>query len=308
MTEVTPAQAARPLDLVTAWKQTTGRFKAAGLDGPVIDARLLLEFATGATRTDIVTDPYRVLDVGARQRLEDVITRRLAREPVSQITGERGFWKHVFHVTRDVLTPRPETETVVERALRHLPADYDGPILDLGVGSGAILLSLLAERPNATGIGVDISPAALEVAAANAARLGLTERVQFHAADWEHPSLRDWLGGPVPLIVSNPPYIAQWEMPLLAPEVRVWEPGIALVGGEDGLSAYRVLADVLPGLLSPEGVFLLEIGATQAEAVHALLEAPGGLRVEAIVEDLATRPRVVIGRPAAAGGVAKLLA
>src|SRR6185437_2715581 len=152
------------------------RLEAARIEGPVIDARLLLEAATGASRTDIVTDPYRPLSEAEVGTLDSYLERRIAREPVSHILGKKGFWSVELKVTRDVLTPRPDTETLVDAVLKSLPAEDPMRILDLGVGSGAILLALLAERPAWRGVGVDVSEPALQVARENAALLGLEDR------------------------------------------------------------------------------------------------------------------------------------
>ncbi|MDB5467620.1 MAG: hemK, partial [Phenylobacterium sp.] len=192
------------LTLVKAWTGAKQRLQAAGLAGPVIDARLLVEAAAEATRVDIVTDPHRPLTPEQEATLEDYLARRERREPVSHILGRKGFWKIMLSVTPDVLTPRPDTETVVEFALRDFPEQAAWSILDLGVGSGAILLALLADRPAARGLGVDVSEEALAVARENAANLGLAGRVALLRGDWA-----DGLGDATfDLVVSNPPYIA----------------------------------------------------------------------------------------------------
>ena len=173
-----------PLNLVQAWSMAKSRLDAAGLAGPVIDARLLVEAAADASRTDIVTDPYRPLTAEQEATLLDYLDRRERREPVSHILGRKGFWKIMLRVTRDVLTPRPDTETVVDVALKSFPEHAPWAVLDLGVGSGAILLAILAERPAAKGLGVDASDDALAVARDNAAALGLEGRVALLRGDW----------------------------------------------------------------------------------------------------------------------------
>ena len=203
---------------------------------------------------------------------------------MAQILGEREFWGRAFRVTPDVLDPRPETETLVEAALGGPPA---GRLLDLGTGSGCLLVTLLAEWPEATGVGVDVSPAALAVARENAERHGVEERATFHRGDW-----CAGLEGRFDLIVSNPPYIADDELAQLAPEVREHEPRLALAGGPDGLDAYRRLAPELPRLLSPGGRVLLEVGAGQAAAVVTILDE-AGLAVGGIRCDLGGHGRVV---------------
>jgi len=284
------------MNLVQAWGQAKKRLEAAGLSGPVIDARLLVEAAADATRTDIVTDPYRPLTPEQEAKLEDYLARRVKREPVSHILGRKGFWKIMLRVTRDVLTPRPDTETVVEVALRDFPENAPWSILDLGVGSGAILLALLAERPAAKGLGIDASEEALAVARDNAAALGLAGRTALLRGDWT-AGLAD---AAFDLVVSNPPYIATDVLETLEPEVKDYEPRLALEGGPDGLDAYRILAPEILRVLKPGGRFAVEIGYDQKEAVEALFRAAGAEDVRTI-RDLADRDRVVAGAKKALG-------
>lgn len=278
------------LTLVQAWTQARRRLEGAGIEAPVIDARLLLEAATGASRTDIVTDPYRPLSEAEADVLEGYLERRIAREPVSHILGRKGFWTVELKVTRDVLTPRPDTETLVNAVLKSLPAEQPLRILDLGAGSGAILLALLAERPLWSGVGVDISEPALEVARENATLLKLDGRAAFVHGLWAE-------GQPdraFDAVVSNPPYIPTADIDDLDPEVSVHEPRLALDGGIDGLDAYRVLAPQVMRVLKPGGVFALEIGHDQGHAVEALMnQAKAGFC--RVVSDLGQRDRVVIG-------------
>jgi release factor glutamine methyltransferase len=278
------------LNLVQAWKGARARLEAAGLAGPVIDARLLVEAAADATRTDIVTDPYRPLTPEQEARLDGYLTRRERREPVSHILGRKGFWKIMLRVTPDVLTPRPDTETVVEYALRGFPEHAPWRILDLGVGSGAILLALLAERPAARGLGVDVSEEALAVARDNAAALGLAGRCALLRGDWT--SGLD--SSAFDLVVANPPYIAADVIETLEPEVRDHEPRLALEGGADGLDHYRVLAPEILRVLKPGGRFAVEIGYDQKAAVEALFRKAGAFNVTTI-RDLGDRDRVVAG-------------
>ncbi len=256
----------------------------------MIDARLLVEAAADATRADIVAEPRRELTGEQAARLEDFIARRERREPVSHILGRKGFWKIMLTVTPHVLTPRPDTETLVEWALRTYPEGPAFNILDLGVGSGAILLSILAERPAAKGLGVDVSDEALAVARENAANLGLARQVALLRGDWT----RGLGEAGFDLVVSNPPYIRSAEIETLDPEVKDFEPRLALDGGIDGLDAYRLLAPEILRVLKPGGRFAVEIGHDQSTAVEALFRAAGAGDV-ATLKDLATRDRVVVG-------------
>jgi len=279
------------LTLVQAWTRARKRLDDAGVDGPVIDARLLVEAAAEASRADIIADPHRALSEAQEAVLEDYISRRERREPVSHILGRRGFWKIMLGVTPDVLTPRPDTETIVELALRELPEHQAFSMLDLGVGSGAIILAILAERPAGKGLGVDVSEEALAVARDNAANLGLASKVALLRGDWTAG-----LGeSSFDLVVSNPPYIRSGDIPTLQPEVRDHEPRLALDGGVDGLDAYRVLAPEILRVVKPGGRFLVEIGFDQSGDVEALFRAAGAVEVMTH-KDLADRDRVVAGR------------
>lgn len=274
--------------LVSSWTAARKRLEAIeGVDTPTFEARLLVEAATGVSRLEILTDPHRPVTDEVFARLEAMLARRQAREPVSHILGHKDFWTLRLQVSPAVLTPRPETEVLVKTALEIAPAR--ARVLDLGTGSGAILLALLSERADARGVGVDKSEAALAVARANAAALGFENRVQWRHGDWG-----EGLQGPFDLIVSNPPYVRTGAIALLAPEVSKYEPHIALDGGADGLDAYRLILRDLHRLLAPDGRWAVEVGAGQAEAVWALADqaglSPGGVR-----EDLAGIGRVVWG-------------
>lgn len=280
-----------PNTLVKTWTAARGRLKDAGIESPAIDARLLLEAAAGASRTEIITDPYRLVTPEQAAALNGFLDRRIAREPVSHILGRKGFWKIMLNVTADVLTPRPDTETVVEAALRDWPEAEARNILDLGVGSGAILLSILADRPAAKGLGIDVSEEALAVARENAANLGLAGRLALLRGDWT-----TGLGeASFDMVVSNPPYIPTSDISTLEPEVRDHDPHLALDGGADGLDAYRVLAPEILRVLKPEGRFLVEIGYDQSAQVEALFVAAGAVEVSTL-KDLSDRHRVVWGR------------
>jgi release factor glutamine methyltransferase len=256
----------------------------------VIDARLLVEAAADCSRADIVTDPHRELTPEQAATLEDYLGRREHREPVSHILGRKGFWKIMLRVNADVLTPRPDTESVVDEALKGFPEHARWNVLDLGVGSGAILLAILAERPAARGLGVDVSEEALAVARDNAAALGLAGRVALLRGDWTEGLADENFD----LVVANPPYIASEMIETLEPEVRQWEPRLALDGGPDGLAAYRALAPEILRVLKPGGRFAVEIGYDQKAAVEALFRDAGAAEVRTL-RDLAERDRVVAG-------------
>ncbi len=268
-----------------AIRRGAAALREAGIDDPRGDARRLLAAAMAVPPDRLSLGERDPVPAAAAQRYDAFLGERAARRPVAQITGERWFFRHRFRITSDVLDPRPETETLVARALE-TPFTR---ILDLGTGSGCILLSLLAEQPAATGLGTDISPAALAVAAENAARTGLSDRAAFREASWF-----DGIGGRFDLIVANPPYIAQAEMPDLAPEVRDWEPRAALTDGGDGLSSYRAIAAGAGRHLRPGGRLIVEIGPTQGAVVAEML-ATAGLAPVSVHRDLDGRDRVVEG-------------
>ncbi|OYX31376.1 MAG: protein-(glutamine-N5) methyltransferase, release factor-specific [Caulobacterales bacterium 32-69-10] len=278
------------LTLLQAWTGARDRLKAARIDSPVIDSRLLVEAATGASRLEIATDPYRVVTGEQQAVLDGYVARRERREPVARILGRKGFWKIMLNVSPAVLTPRPDTETILDVVLPAFEEHRRFQLLDLGVGSGAILLAILAERPGATGLGTDISEDAIAVARDNAASLGLEGRAAFLHGDWTHGMADDSFD----LVVSNPPYIAQAVIETLDPEVRDHDPRLALDGGEDGLDHYRTLAPEILRVLRPGGLFAVEIGYDQAEAVTALFEAAGADALRT-VKDLSTRDRVIAG-------------
>lgn len=268
------------------------RLRAAGVAEAPTDARRLLAFALGLPPERLTLALAEEMTGAQRGAYDAAIAARLRRQPVSQITGERLFFGRTFRVTRDTLDPRPETELVVQVALERPFAR----LLDLGTGTGCILLSCLAHMPGATGTGTDLSDAALAVAAENAARLGLHRRAAFHRSDWFGA-----VDGRYDLIVSNPPYVAEGEMAGLAPEVRDWEPHLALTPGGDGLGAYRAIAAGAGARLMAGGRIALEIGPSQGRAVSALLKAQGFAAI-AVRRDLDGRDRVVVaGKPGTPG-------
>lgn len=258
-----PPEAARAL-LAAA----TLRLRAAGCETPELDARLLFQAATGLSREELILAPDHVVAPEQHARFEGFLERRARREPVSRILGEREFYGRVFRVTPDVLDPRPDTETLIDAALALMPAQ--ARLLDLGTGTGAIAITLLAERHGVSGMAVDVSEAALAVAHENAARLGVADRLTLVQGSWFSPA-----SGPFDIIASNPPYIPAAEIAGLSPDVRNFDPALALLGGEDGLDPYREIAAGAGAHLKPEGHVLVEIGAGQAEDVAAIFAARG---------------------------------
>lgn len=293
---VPPLSNAMTLTLLQAWTGARDRLKAAQIDSPVIDARLLVEAATGARRVDLITDPYRPVTEAQSEILDSYLARRTRREPVARILGRKGFWKIMLGVGPSVLVPRPDTETILDVVLPTFGEQSRFQMLDLGVGSGAILLAILAERPHATGLGTDVSEDAIAVARDNAASLGLDGRAAFLHGDWTEGLADESFD----LVVSNPPYIATPVIETLEPEVRDHEPRLALDGGRDGLDHYRLLAPEILRVLRPEGLFAVEIGYDQADDVSALFQAAGAEAVHT-VKDLAVRDRVVTGVKKALG-------
>jgi len=271
------------------------RFNSGGIDSAELDARLLVGAVLGLDLTGLIMAAQRQLTAEESTRLEDFARRRLQAEPVARILGHKEFWGLPLNLSAATLVPRPDTETVVEMALELLRADgaLNRPlrIADLGTGSGAILLALLSELPNAQGFGTDISTAALQTAAANAAKNGLSDRATFIACDYAAG-----LSGPFDLIVSNPPYIRSADIGGLAPDVREYDPRAALDGGADGLDAYRALIPQAAGLLAPGAALVVEAGEGQSGQIGALMAAAGLAAADAPKADLADIPRAVAGR------------
>jgi len=288
---------ARTLD--AARRALAEKFAAAGLDSPQLDARILVGHALGLDHAALLAAAERVLSADEDSAIAVLVERRLAHEPVARIVGTKEFWSLDLRIDDATLVPRPETETVVAAALAAI--DRRGArararalrIVDLGTGSGAILLALLSELKNAHGIGSDINPRALAVARDNAVRLGQSN-VAFVACD-----LAAALRGPFDLIVANPPYIASSDIATLAPEVRLFDPRLALDGGADGLNFYRAIAAAAAELLTPDGAVVVEIGAGQAEPV-ATIFAAAGLVPSPPRPDLHGVPRALIAAKVAA--------
>jgi release factor glutamine methyltransferase len=248
----------------------TARFSAAGIDTARLDARVLLAHALGLEPSQLFARSDAVLAPEIGAAAETFAQRRLAHEPVSRIIGRREFWAMDFALTPDTLDPRADTETIVTAVLNQR-GTYAAPrILDLGTGTGCILLAILEDWPQASGIGVDLSPGAVGVARANAARLGLASRAAFQHGNWG-----EGIEEQFEVIVSNPPYIAERELARLAPEVGGFDPALALNGGADGLAAYRALIPSACRRLKPGGRLFLELGLGQADSVAGFLTAAG---------------------------------
>ncbi|SEP57409.1 peptide chain release factor N(5)-glutamine methyltransferase [Thalassovita taeanensis] len=261
------------------------QLKAAGIDGS--DARVLLAGAMGVARERLLIMGPDAVPEAAEAAFTAALARRAAREPVSKILGRRAFWGRAFIVTPDVLDPRPETESLIAEALA---GDVPGRVLDLGTGSGCIVVTLLAEWPQAVGVAVDLSDAALDVAGRNAAALGVAERLELIRSDWFSA-----VEGRFDLIVSNPPYISEAEMAGLSPEVRGHDPLMALSPGGDGLAPYRIIAAQAAGYLTQGGRLMVEIGWQQGADV-ARIFADAGLVDVRVLPDLDGRDRVVVAR------------
>lgn len=266
--------------------ETVSQLDQVGVTDPNRDARLLVALSLGIDVGRLTLHLHDPVEEGTVERAQALVERRKAREPMSHILGYREFYGRRFDVGPDVLDPRPETETLIEAALSH----PFGRVLDLGTGSGCILLTLLAEREGSSGVGVDLSDAALTVACRNAEALGVTDQATFARSDWYQG-----VEGQFDLIVSNPPYIALEEMASLAPEVQKHEPRMALTDEADGLTFYRRIVSGCMDHLEPDGRLLVEIGPTQAAVVSGMMDK-AELSDVTVMRDLDGRDRVVSGR------------
>jgi len=268
------------------------RFKSAGIDSTGLDARLLVGAALKLDLTGLITSASRVVTDAEAARIESFATRRLGGEPVARILGQKEFWGLPLKLSAETLVPRPDTETVVELALEIARESARPPrIADLGTGTGAILLALLHELPDAHGVGTDISFEALTTATRNAAALGLGARTAFVACDYAAA-----FAGPFDLIVSNPPYIPSADIAHLAIEVREHDPRRALDGGADGLAAYRALIPQAAALLAPGGALVVEGGQGQNGPIESLMKAAGLHVGNSAKPDLGGIPRALAGR------------
>ncbi|MGE4065132.1 MAG: peptide chain release factor N(5)-glutamine methyltransferase [Rhodospirillaceae bacterium] len=284
--------ALRPLRTIgAAISDLTAQFTQAGLDTPRLDARILIGHAAKLEPSLLFARADRELTDAESAAVEAFAKRRLAHEPVSRILGRREFWGLAFELNAATLDPRPDTETVVSAALalkdklRPMPR-----VLDLGTGTGCILIAILSEWRQSHGLGIDADRRAVEIARANAARLGVGERAEFKEGDWCAGLVENF-----DLIVSNPPYIADAEAPMLSPEVTNFDPAPALFAGPDGMSAYKTLIPQAKERLSAGGRLVLEIGVAQEKAVETLLNQ-AGMTVEASVPDLSGRIRALVAR------------
>lgn len=265
------------------------RLKAAAVDNPQLDARLLLEAVSGLTRAGMLLKADDEMPVEQYMVYGSLIDRRLQREPVARILGVREFWGLPFRLSAGTLEPRPDSEVLVEAMLNEVPdRNAELRILDLGTGTGCLLAALLHELPSATGLAIDKNPLAVETAKANLAELGLEARAEVREGNWA-AGIEEVFD----LVISNPPYIREDEMPALAPEVTQHDPALALVAGADGLDAYRAIIALLPRLLKAGGVAVLELGAGQGDAVSALLPAQSLKRLT-IQQDFGGIPRALV--------------
>jgi release factor glutamine methyltransferase len=278
----------------SARRALTARLRSAGLDEAGLDARILLGAVLSLDLTGLISQAARPLTEAEASQLAHYAQRRIAGEPVARILGMREFWGLPFRLSEATLVPRPDTETVVERALemfREQSLSYPPRIADIGTGSGAILLALLHEIPDAFGVGTDLSLTALDTAKGNAAALGLADRAAFVACSYASA-----LRGPFDLIVSNPPYIPAGEIPKLSIEVREHDPHLALDGGNDGYDAYRALIPQAAERLVPGGALIVEAGQGQAGDIQALMAAAALSIDRPPRADLAGIPRAVSAR------------
>ena len=275
-------------NLKTVWRESANRLRKVGIKTPLLDARVLLQEVLKINYETLLTSANRVITPEEIEQFDELIGRRLKREPVAKILGYKEFWSMKFKTTKDTLDPRPESETLVEAVIRNnKDRKKELKILDLGTGSGCLILSLLKEFPNAKGLGVDISIDALRVAAENSEELGLDERVNFIQSNWLK-NVKDRFD----IIISNPPYIKTEAIDFLPAEARLYDPKIALDGGRDGMKIYRELLPEIPEKLSLSGKCYFEIGKWQDHLIEDLLKE-NGYEITEVINDLAGIPRVI---------------
>ena len=292
-----PEMAVKSAVIGTILQRARSRLTAAAIDTPDIDARVIVEFVLDLDWASLVRDHDRPVTAHEAERIEQLVARRLNHEPIAYLVGMREFWGLPFRVNKSTLIPRPDSETLVEGAIalardKINPSGNEGlTILDLGTGSGCLVLALLSELDQARGVGVDHSTDALEIARDNAERLGLINRVDFIQGDWA----RDIECG-FDLVIANPPYIAEGDLSRLAPDVFQFEPHVALSGGADGLDVYRRLAKELPFVVKPGGYILLEIGIDQREDVEQIIFDGDHLMFLYAIPDLTGTIRCLVGQ------------
>jgi len=272
-------------------RTTVERLRMAKLDSPELDARVLIKHALKLSDAELIAAADFPASPEGVATLENLVTRRVSGEPVARILGHREFWGMNFELGVDTLVPRPESETLIEAALAAFRHAAPERVLDLGTGTGCLLLAALSEFTEAQGLGVDLSPRAVDVAQDNAARLGLADRAVFKISDWDAGVER-----PFDLILSNPPYIVSAEILELPPEVRLHDPVLALDGGPDGLKAYRALAQAAARLLPPSGLLIAELGAGQEADVAAIMTEAGLVPDGPARPDLMGIPRALVVR------------
>lgn len=282
------------LSVGEAQRACVSSLKESGLDEPVIESRVLVGFVLGGGPERVLADRDNTLTTDQASLLADLLSQRCHWVPMAHIVGMREFWSLPFKVTPATLVPRPDSETIVEAALDHAPP-LPERILDLGTGTGCLLLAVLSEWPDATGVGVDASADALNVAQENAQSLNLSGRVRMVHADWTQPNWVDALDGPFDVVISNPPYIPTRDIEDLESEVKNHDPMSALDGGASGLDAYRILTGAMPDLLRPGGIVVFEVGIGQASDVAKML-TENGLDVLEQRTDLGGILRAVVGR------------
>ena len=280
-----------------AQDEAARRLELTGVHTARLDARVLVGHAMDRDTGWLIGHPEAELTGEESARLEALLHRREGREPLAYILGLKEFWSLEFQVSPATLIPRPETETLVQAVLDQLPRGGSPRVLDLGTGSGCLLLAILSEWPKARGIGLDKSAGALEVARANAETLDLTARVEFFESDWFSALMACPEAGTFDAVVTNPPYVAEAEVRGLEPEVSLYEPAAALLSGTDGLEAYQRIFDGLRDFLRPGGLFVGEIGSTQGDAAFQLARQ-SGLGGVNVLNDNAGLPRCVTGRMA----------
>ena len=274
--------------LKTAWKTAASALRRVGVKTPLLDARLLLQNVLGISYEELLTSAKRELSEKEIEKFDELISRRAKREPVSKILGEKDFWKYKFKVTKDTLDPRPDSETLIYAVkANQKDSEKEIKILDLGTGSGCLLISLLKEFPNSTGLGVDISFDALNVARENAEKLEVIDRVDFIQSNW-----LDNIEGRYDIIISNPPYIKKEAIAYLPAEVRLFDPLIALEAGKDGLKIYRELIPNIEKHLTIHGHCYFEIGKWQDHLVADIIKE-NGYKINSTTKDLAGVPRII---------------